>query len=217
MRADQTTSPPYSSDIEYLMDEIEHIRCRSRRIGLQRELSESEPTPPKRGVVGPNIDTEHEELRRRCQPLETEEQRLRQMIDARLRATQEAGVSLGLESITKEHDLDQFSRTVLLLATISALDTDHQSLLEKLAPSGFGCCSLTPEMVWAYLEFTLEDTLLARVALLPEAPLLQNDLVLLRVGENSNPGDYPGAGIEVSSEAFAQVVGMPELSRQGGR
>src|SRR2546426_1167186 len=108
---------PYPSEIAYLLDLFGWIRTRAKRIEAARAFQESpDDLPPRRGTVGAATRTHQQEQQRRLSKLTDAETAARKLLDDRVAATESHGRILGLDAIAREHDLNEFERTILALS-----------------------------------------------------------------------------------------------------
>ncbi len=130
----QADHRPYANSIELLQAEIEGwMTARCRHLAAQNELAEAGvPTRRNITVVGREDVTAREELRRRIAKLAVEEADIRVEIDARIEATEETGIDLGLVRVCRELELDAVDRATLLLAFTPTLGERAIEPLEQI-------------------------------------------------------------------------------------
>lgn len=208
-----TKPAPFKTDIDYLTAEISHIRARSKRIGVQRQLREAEDAlVPIRGMVGAARTPEPEELQRVLAIYEQAEADIREEIDQRLAVNRTVGPALELDSLCGEHGLGAFERTVLLLAVLPALGEDISSVLDPSSGRGYVGAFLTAQDIWQFMGLGIEERIRSRLALLPTAPLLKAGLVTVDLGRSASPASLPDARIELTSLTFSRIVDIPKLA-----
>ena len=204
---------PYPDDVSFLLDAFGWIRARTRRIEGERESQDSMPS--RRGTVGSTTGTAQQEQRRRLGKLRDTETAAKRLLDDRLAAHRQSAPPLGLDAIAKEHDLSEFERCVVQLATLAGCGERYGTYLSGCVPYHWGG-SITPEVVWAFLELGLGDRLKTRASFLPTAALVRGGIVTLNVGPDWSPETVAPATVEVTASAFARVVGVPALAPKSG-
>jgi hypothetical protein len=206
---DQTTTAAFEDDLAYLAAEVEWVKARCRRIGVEHRLAEDDTFHEERGVVGKAERTSLKELSRRLPALREAEDALRKELDTRLAVNRTTGPGLGLDALCEEHRLDHFERTVLLLGAYAAVGHEHENTFFR---GELGHHRLNPEVIWAFEGLSLAERVESRVSFAATAPLLRAGLVTIYHGNTLSPCDLPEAIIEVTSTAFDRIVGIPDTS-----
>jgi len=198
---------PYSTDIEYLMAEVDWIRIRSERIEAFRQFHNQGEVSWKMGnrrnrnlCVVASAD--------RVSHLEKEESALRQEIDARRALNRADGPTLGLDRLCLEHVLNDVERHLLLLGFVPVMGSSEfvtsVSRVDAITTSSF----LSYELVSAFLELDPEEHLKGQLSLLPDGVLRAKEMIRLTY-DPSTPADAVGVGIEVTGQAVAAMTGIP--------
>ena len=200
-----TPPTPFTSAIELLELEVRAVVARCERIGIARDLAEDDRHHSLRGLVGDVQRTADEEQRRRLAAARAAEQAAQEELEARRKATRQAGVVLGLDALCAAHDLTDQDRTMLVLAALPAISREMGSHLDRLATHGWSAA--TPEVVAAYLELNFARRIELRRRLRADALMLKHGLVTVDLGRTCDPADWPGAEIRLTAKAWATLIG----------
>lgn len=198
----------YGDNLEYLQDELHWIEARCQRIITQRKIDE------KTGEVDPPSWSRHDDeplsaLEARKKRLECIEEDRRTHIDRRLEKTRASDYRLALEELVDLYDLDDFERTILLLASAVAFSRRFEELYGDLQNS-FN--ALTVESIFNFCELPFAERITRRRIFAKSSPLVQNDLVSMDIASRFNaPEDLLTAQIQVSNRTFGYMVGDNEL------
>lgn len=185
----RTGPAPYPDEPTWLADELTWIEARIRRLALADRLHRQ---PESAAALAPT-------LRRRQ---ETEEA-LRARIDARLTAS----APRALDRLCQRLRLDDFERLVLLLAAAPCFSRSFESAFALLDRDGVPG-NLTVEVIFSFARLPFDERLRRRAAFSPEQGLLRHDLITVDLGSRQvSPQDLLGAGIELTSRAFAWMIG----------
>ena len=150
-----------------------------------------------------------EDARRKVALLSASEISLREQLDARLEATREAGVVLGLDRLVQQHALDEVDRLVLLLTVMPACGLELTEVLGSVGSFGFAIMSITPELVAVFCEMNLAGRLQLRERLGERGPIVRAGIIdvdLPMGGERVQ--DWPTGSLYVEQAAFEVIVGI---------
>lgn len=193
MMDQNSRNTPYPDDLSYVLDELRCIHVRARRVSLPQG--------------GPDEGTEIRQLR-------AEEVGLRRHIDSRLNINRKTGPALGLDEISRQHNLLEIERTVLLLSLLPVLGSeDAEDRLRDVSPR-FTPAIVSPETVFEILELDDRKRLLALPLFTPSSRLVTSGLVNLGY-EPDTPAAATGVGLEISWQGLAAVTGIEELAGVG--
>lgn len=131
---------------------------------------------------------------------------VRTEIDARIAATEAAGVTLGLQSLVRELDLDDADRNTLLLALIPCLGTRATEPLERVGTFG-QIGSIASEVVAVFSGFGFADRL-RRLRFTSEHKLVRAGLVVTDTSDDAPPGDWPNTSIKLTAKGFTAITGL---------
>ena len=215
---DQVEAPgPYGSDLEYLQDELDWVEERTRRLldetALARiEAGEEVDDYPGRGMYEelppPRV------LRNRAARHRKLEESIRATIDHRLAETHRSGTMLALDRLCTSHGLDEFDRTVMLLAAAPCFSRRFEDLLGALDSEKVSS-GASVEVIFAFCEKSMEERIRLRRRFSPKAPLFARDLARLDMGHRyDNPKDLLIAEIALSDRTFNYLVGDESLSAE---
>lgn len=204
---------PYESDLTYMQDELEWIEARARRIQIDQKLEESMGDQQVGGGPGgwTSNDMSLDELWSRKERLESKESELRERVDTRLEAMRRDGEPPALDQLVEMYGLDDFERTIVLLAASRAFSQRFHSLFSELAGE-FGY-ALSVEAVFNFCELSFAERIERRKVFARSGALRSNDLISLDSAERfDSPEDLLGTGIELSSRTFAFLIGDDSLA-----
>ena len=206
---DRKPVQPFAHDAEYLEAEVEWVKARCRYLGA-RITADQEADDEPMGIADAD-DRQHgasDETRRKVALFETAEATLRDTIDARLDATRDAGITLGLDRVCDHNRLDDLERQVLLLATVPALGLELAEVLGNVGTFGFAIMSVTPELIAVFCGLDLAGRLGLRYHFGPTGKLVTGGLIDVDIPCGERVQDFPVASLFVTEKAFNQIVGL---------
>ncbi len=201
---------PFANSIELLQAEIEGwVTTRCHRLAAQKELAETQSPPTGRiSVVGRDEPTANEELRRRIAQLAVAEANIRAEIDARIEATEAAGIGLGLVRTCRDHSLDDVERACLLLCFTQTYGVYAVEPLERVGAYGFGVGDATLDLLARYCELPFHEKVGLRLRFGAEGRLVRAGLVVVDVGRTSYPADWPSASVKLTTKGFNALTAL---------
>ena len=198
---DRTAAKPYASDIEYVTALGAAVKARAYHLGARIEAhrdAEDEGEPLSIVEVGDNPKVAR---------LGAIEQRLWAEIDARRKATRDAGRTLGLDALCAEHDLDEVERQILILTAVPCCGLDLYETLGKIGQFSFAIMSVTPEMISIFCDLDLAGRLRLRDQLSPEGKLVSTGLIEFEAYGAERVQDFWSGGVSLTELAFDRIVG----------
>ena len=211
IRSDSATRP-YTNDAEYLEHLALGVKARAYHLGAVIKARRDAEDDPDVGltVVGTNKANGG-----RLARLAAIDERVWAEIDARRKATREAGVILGLDALCNEHDLDEVERGTLILAIIPCLGLDLFDMLGEVASFSFALMSITPEMVaqFAGLDLAARVELIDRLG--PTGRLVQAGLVEVDHRDGERLQEFWSSGIFLTESAFGRITGCESRRAEG--
>lgn len=211
----KSTKPrPFDSDSEYLDAEFEAQIIRARRIGSMRQLLEdgdARPTWDCR-TLGRQGRVSEEETRLQIDALRVEERRLREHLDARVRAhrADTSRQTLGIDVLAEQSGLSADERTILLACTAMAVSNEiGRQITEGVGGNLFS--RMEVETAIRLLEpRNVGDWLRFRRLFHRTGALVGNELVTIEFPSTVHaPTDVLGATVEVTSRAFSVITVTP--------
>ncbi|MEC7984604.1 MAG: AAA family ATPase, partial [Myxococcota bacterium] len=186
---------PYTSDIEYLNDELNWIHARAKRIRIEMQLQNKE-----------DLRAEHRKaLPEDCEKLYHEESSCRDEIDYRL----SLGGTLRFHAVCKSYALSKLEEKILLVALVCTYSRKHEKAICRLG-SEFG--TLDIGSVFAFLGLTHIDRLRCRKVFSKRSPLLSNDLIQLEAGHRfQSNSDIFQATIQISGQLFHHILNLEDI------
>ncbi len=210
--AKRTIAGPYADDHAYLEDELAWIEARSRRIGAENEVAGREDEDNPNANVFRHSDTPVRTLRSRIKRFGRDEAALRARIDGRLAAHRVSDASpLGLDRLVGTCELDDFERTVLLLAAAPCFSRRFEELLSNVDAGQMGG---TPsvEVAFGFCEIPLTERLALRERFGRRGALVRNDLVVLEVSaRTTSPRGLLDTEISITPRGWASLIGDDSL------
>ncbi len=204
---------PYPDDLAYLQDEFMWIEARAQRVGAKLMLARGEDgltTSPRR-VTLEDLDISPSRLKQRERRAAAQEDELRRRIDERLKLHRESGRALAADRICARAGLDEFERTVLLLAAapcISRKFDGHYGELDRMEMAS----TLTVEVAFSFAEMSFSERVERRTTFSPRGPLVAADLVKIDMGGRfSGPKDLLDSEIEITGRTLKYLLGDPSL------
>ena len=201
----------FSSDLEYLQEELKWVEARCRRISAQAGMERIEHNEPPRSRFDRDDASPRALLRRARQALELEVE-LRGVLDSRL-AAHRSGLhpALALDVLCERCGLDSLERVVLLLAAAPCFARRFDDLIGSTT-SGESFCSVMVESVFAFAELPLADRIDRRSMFGTRAPLVSLDLISSTMRHRSSSAkDLLTMDIEITTRTFAFITGRDEL------
>ena len=200
---------PFNSDPEYLEAEFSWVAARCRYLGARMDAERDALDDQVGPVSAENPESVWPaETRARVSRFAAAETTLRQQTDARLEATREAGIVLGLDRLVDAYELDEIDRQVLVLTAMPACGLELVDVLGTIGSFGFAICSITPELIAVFHSLDLAGRLKLRHRLGPERKLVTARLIEVDVPCGERVQDWPAASIFIEEGAFEVVVGL---------
>lgn len=202
---------PFASDLAYLQEELNWIEARSRRLMLVHKVEAFEGRKEEEDSDYYE-DEPIDELQEKIQIDFEREQGMRQQIDARLAMHFEAGQPLALDRLCQLYDLDDFERTVLLLAVSPCFSRTFDSMLGKLEKTDYYSHDLNVEVVFNFCRLSFIERIEHRSYFSPTSSLLANDLISISMDRRySSPRDLLNATIQITHRTFSYILGDESL------
>ena len=201
---------PFASSIDLLQAEIEGwVTARCHHLAAKKELAEAE-APPTFNItaIGREEATAHEEMRRRIAKLAVAEANIRVEIDARIEASKDSGIDLGLIRTCRDHGLDDVERAALLLCFTQTVGVYAVEPLERVGPYGFGIGDICPDLLARYCELPFREKVGLRLRFGAEGRLVRAALVGVDVGRTAFPADWPTASLKLTTKGFNALTGL---------
>ena len=174
---------------------------------LEAELERMQPLVTRAIAVRNRRADEAEQLR-------ASEQALRAILGGRVAKSEAAGQRFGLETLRRQHQLDQESVDVLLHAAVRLFDpvlaAAHRHeigrLQEKLGLPAHGRIDVGTLLILQY--DTIADRAKGRARFRAGSPLVMNDLIVLEAGETN---DLLTCQVKLSANAAETILGFPPI------
>ena len=195
------TDPTNYGPLDHLLDEIEVLQIRARRIVAERE---ARPTATRTlRVVGkgkPSSSCCIDKFR-------DEELVMRENIDALLAARRADGRPLPLDHLSDQFGLDPIDRLIVVLAATPCIGPDVCEPWQDLAPFGLSLNSPTPELVATIAELDLKGRVELRTRLATGSPLMKSGLVVVERRTDPFPDDWPSNGLRLTGDGWRAISG----------
>lgn len=199
---------PFENDPDYLAHEVEGwVSARCRRIAAEREHEEDEQQHAHRPKSCCRRKNSAEaEVPANLASLKQYEDDVRCEIGARIAATEAAGVTLGLQKLVRDHELDDADRSTLILCLIPCLGTRATDPLERIG-SYAQVGGIASEVVAVFCCFGFRDRL-CRLRFDSRHKLVQAGLVTSDTDDDAPPGDWPNTSIKLTPKGFTALTGL---------
>jgi SpoVK/Ycf46/Vps4 family AAA+-type ATPase len=206
---------PYVNDLEYLQDELEWVECRCRRILANRRFENGPDDPDNESDCRVYLEPLRPPQKLpagRIGDLVKREERARTRIDRRRRVSKDFVPSL--DKLCKVRTLDQFERTVLILAAATSFSHRFKDLFGALSREDEPQ-SLTVEVVFEFMELPLAERVRRRPSFSPRSALVRDDLLTVgSCGRLESAENLLSAEIEMPPRTFNYLVGERGLSEE---
>jgi SpoVK/Ycf46/Vps4 family AAA+-type ATPase len=206
---------PFTDDVDYVQAELAWVEARATRIAAERKLERMEevgrPGRGRRSPQGWDDDESPRMVHARAHRSVERERAQREQLDARLTAHRASNREpLALDELCDRCGLDDFDRTILLLAVgpcfSRSFDEAYGHLAEEVGEY------LSVEAAFMFAELDLAERLDRRRAFSPRGAMVAQDLVAVGMRHRySSAKELLGAEIEVAGRTFAYLVGRREL------
>ena len=213
---EESKAKGYTSDLEYLEDELKWIRARAVRIRIEqmlRRVTGGQTAHRSRGWQDPEKAPSPAALRTRVKQVLARETTARTLIDTRLAQGASDGFIPALDRLCQLHSLTSLDRIVLLLAAAPILDRSYDDLVGALSRHGEGS-NVTIEAALAFADLGLAERLEAYRRFAPQAPLIAHDLIVNRRNQIETPRDLIDVDLDLPSRTFELMVGRKGLHEQ---
>lgn len=204
-----TTDTPYTTDLEYLEDELEWIELRCKRI-VTKNLIEDMSADDEAGVYYNqgyygHVDQPVEALIAKRDRLEKQERKLRMRIDSRLGVTRQTGDLVAVDRLVEMYGLNEFERTILLLAASVTFSRRFMQLFGRIWN---GYEALIVETVFSFCELSFADRITYLKQFSHQGALFRHELVSLNFGTRiQSPQELLDAQLRISNRTFDYIVG----------
>ncbi len=193
----------YDSPFEHLTEVRELVRIRAQ---LSHHASAADSRRHHFGR-GPDPETAAAKLPQLRKALHTHQAR----IAGREKATAAAGSPLPIDTLCERLELSSLDRTVMLLASLLALDLSVEDDFHAICESAGS--NLAVMTILEFLELPLTEQLSARARFRADAPLRARDLITLSLGRRASaPEDLLRADISLTPQSLALLLGDDQLS-----
>ena len=205
--------PPFESDLQYVQEELLWLEARATRIGAESALDRLEEDKPRRRYDSEDLSPRV--LHRRSRRAAEVEVERRATLDARLAAHRASDAPpLALDVLCERCGLDDFDRTVVLLAAAPCFSASYEELFGRVTGAD-SMDFLSVEGVFAFHELSLAERIEQRGRFSARAPLAAQDLVTINTSHRwTGAKDLLGSELEITRRTFAFLVGRNELNEE---
>ena len=199
---------PFTDDLEFLEQEIAWVTLRSTRLATIKDQAEdAKSTRHRTPTWGKPKNTAEVQVPADLDAMLAEEQALRASIDARIAATEAAGVSLGLQKLVRDLGLLSAERSVLILALVPCVGTRAVDPLERIG--GYALAgAINCDVAARFCEFSFRDRL-TRLRFDSAHKLVAAGLIKGDLDDDAAAGEWPTCSIKLTAQGFAAMTGLP--------
>ena len=199
----------YSTNLEFMEDFLQWLEVRCKFLITRRRLEKTQVDDDFLDRWSHPTDESPKVLEERLGNLKKDMEKLQRQLDRRREATVAAGKTLAIDELCELYDLDDFERTILLLAAAVAFSRRFEKFYGEIQEA---FDALTVEVVFNFCEFSFSERITRRRVLSMGGKLVKNDLILLNMMSRFNaPEDLLIAHIQISNRTFGYLVGDNEL------
>ena len=201
---------PFTDDLEFLEQEIAWVEIRAKRLATIKEQAEDAKSTRHRSPTwGKPNNTAEVQVPSDLDAMMAEEQAVRAALDARIAATEASGVTLGLQKLVRDHDLDEADRSTVLLCLVPCVGTRATDSIERLGGYAITGC-VSAEVVARFCEFGFRDRLV-RLRFDSTHKLVQAGLIQGDLDDDAGCGEWPTCSIKLTNKGFVALTGLPLL------
>jgi hypothetical protein len=201
---------PFADDLEFLEQEVAWVTLRSTRLATVKDQAEDAKSTRHRAPTwGKPKNTAEVQVPSNLDAMLAEEQALRDALDARIANTEASGVTLGLQKLVRDHDLDDTDRNTLLLCLVPCVGTHAADPLERAGGYALTGC-VCAEVVARFCEFGFRERL-TRLRFDAQHKLVQAGLIKGDLDDDASAGEWPTCSIKLTAKGFAALTGLPVL------
>ena len=201
---------PFIDDLDFLEAEIAWVTLRSARVGqAQQQRDDAASTRYRKAVWRRPNNTAEVEVPSDLDAMLAEEQAARAALDARIKATEASGVTLGIQKLVRDHDLDDADRSTVLLALVPCVGTRATDSIERLGGYAITGC-VSAEVVARFCEFGFRDRLV-RLRFDSTHKLVQAGLIKADLDDDASAGEWPSCSIKLANKGLVGITGLPLL------
>jgi len=198
---------PFTDSLDHMEHEVAWISARCRRIAAEREHEEDELQHAHRAKSCCRRQNSAEgEVPANLATLKQFEDDVRFEVDARVAATEATGVTLGLQQLVRELELDEADRNTLILALIPCLGSRATDSLEKIGTYAL-VGGIASEVVAVFCGFGFSERL-RRLRFSTEHKLVRAGLVTSDTADDAAPGEWPNTSIKLTPKGFTALTGL---------
>jgi len=198
---------PFTDSLDHLEHEVAWVEARCRHLAAVRDHEDDDQQHAHRSKSCCRRRNSAEgEVPQNLASLKQFEDDVRFEIDARIAATEAAGVTLGLQVLVRELDLDAADRNTLILCLIPCLGSRATDSLEKIGTYAL-VGGIASEVVAVFCGFGFRDRL-CRLRFSTGHKLVRAGLVTADTADDSPPGDWPNTSIKLTSTGFTALTGL---------
>ncbi len=199
----------YESELEYMEDVLVWLENRCKFLITQKWIDRQNTTDEVPGQWIPQTDQSPQVLRHKLVTYEEQLVESEEILEARSKKTREEGKRIAIDELCELYGLDEFERTILLMASAVAFSARFQQFYGQLQ-DGFD--ALTVETVYNFFELPFAERIRRRRYFSKSSPLLRHDLVSMDLMSRFNaPEDLLRAVIQLSNRTFGYLVGHNDL------
>ncbi len=198
---------PFTDDLDFLEHEVAWVQARCRHLAAIRDHEEDEQQHVHRPrTCCRRRNSAEAEVPEDLASVKQCEEDIRFEIDARIAATEAAGITLGLQVLVREHDLDSADRNTMLLVLLPTLGTRATDLVEQVGSYALtGAVAAETAAVFNQFGFSAR---LKRLRFSTEHKLVRAGLITADTADGADPADWPHASLKLTGKGFTAMTGL---------
>jgi SpoVK/Ycf46/Vps4 family AAA+-type ATPase len=209
---------PFSDDLEYAQEELRWVKARSERLAIEHEMREAETEQFKGARNRHRFNVDEDSPKRLAQQHAKwirQEERLRTELDERLRGHRADGsFTLALDQLVENCNLDDFERTLVLLAMAPCFSKRFEHLYGQISGEGYGT-ELTVHVACEFAGLDLRERIVRRQTFSSTSALRANDILSVNLdGRYRSAQDLWGAEVSMVPRMFSHLLGRQELDHE---
>ena len=206
---------PFANDLEAMQSLMHWVEARCRSLAMAKKTRASGDDDD--GIFPFKRKKEKRltssEIHERLGSLKGVEDEVLAELEKRMAINRKQGQPLAINKLVEMHGLDDFEKTVVLLAAAPVFSARFNELYDSICGDHFSG-GLTPEMVFEFLELDFGARIKRRKHLATKSRLISNDIITLDLHSRFTPEDLLLSTLKISARTFSFLVGDTDLDEE---